>query len=283
MPSQIFATHVLGAFVFLLAITGITLARVRRQPFELVGWLWFLGTLVPMIGLVKIGDQAMADRYTYLPHIGLLTALVWGGAEWGQKRGFARRLLQVLAVAVLLACLAMTTRQLRYWRSSKSVFTHCLDVTRDNFVAHLNLGFEAMYEGKVDEAVRHYTEAMRINPLLADHPTAMATALLADGRPSEALAVANAVFQFRPDFADAHAVAGEALAKLGRPGEAIVHYQKALENAPPKPELYHHLGQALASLGRWPEAIDYYTRALQLQPDFPAASNDLATARASQK
>jgi hypothetical protein len=187
----------IGALVLLTGLTVMALLQARRRPYLLVGWLWYLGTLVPVIGFVQLGDQAVADRYTYLPLIGLFIIWSWGAAElaarWQLTTGAA-----LLSAVVLLAFLTCTWQQVHHWRDSVSLWRHALAVTRNNLVAHMHLGVELGKRGQPQQAIEHFQECLRINPRSAD----------------------------------AHVNWGIALEQQGKVKEAIMHYKEALRIQP---------------------------------------------------
>ena len=180
----------------LAAVTAWTIVSARKRPYLLVGWLWYLGMLVPVIGLVQVGSQSMADRYMYLPLVGLTAAVVWLVADLVNGRVAAGRAAAVVACAVLAAFAALTYRQAGYWRSSLPLFEHTLAATGPNYVIHKNIGVVLEHEGRNAEAIEHYNKSLAINPR----------------------------------YAEAHNAMGVVLAKEGRNEEALAHYAKALES-----------------------------------------------------
>lgn len=179
------AWKIAGAGLLLAAVSVPAILSWRRRPYLTVGWLWYLGTLVPVIGLVQIGRQGSADRYTYIPLIGLFLMAAWGIPELFERWRLKPRALAAAAVAVLVACGALSFRQLGFWRSSERLFTHAIAVTRDNWMAHHSLGAVLIREGKAEEAVNHYYEALRIMPEDPRLHANLSVALLALGRPAE--------------------------------------------------------------------------------------------------
>lgn len=238
--------------LLLLAFTWVSIAIVRRAPYVLVGWLWFAGTLVPVIGLVQIGIQSMADRYTYIPSIGLFIAVSWGVPELLKKVPLKRVVCSALASAVLLALMVCARKQVSYWSNSVRLFSHTIAVTANNYGAYNGLGSALGDLGRSDEAIRAYSEAVRINP----------------------------------DYTQAHNNLGVALMNLGRFEEAIFHYQEALRVYPNYLYAHNNLGVALMNLGRFEEAAFHFSEALRIDPELHHARKDLETARrrmASQK
>jgi tetratricopeptide (TPR) repeat protein len=264
-----------------LTLVGISFLACRwaaRRPYVLVGWLWFVGTLVPVIGLVQVGSQAMADRYTYIPHLGLLAALVWTAADaTGRERG-PLVVQSMLACAVLAVCLALTRTQLGFWHDSRMLFEQAIAVTENNAVAHVNLGFAAFQEGRMREVLDHYAKAVRINPNMADQAQALALRLADLGRTQEAIAFYTLILRANADHIPARYGLANALVKLGRFDDAIGHYRAALKLDPRRAEVHNNLGFALAAQQRFKEAIEHYEKALQLRPQFADAHNNMAVA-----
>jgi tetratricopeptide (TPR) repeat protein len=236
----------LAAAVLLAATTtGVILLR-RRSPYLLAGWGWFVVTLVPVIGLVQVGGQARADRYMYIPMVGLLIMLVWGAAEILEMMR-AKVLAIPLAAAACLACAAITWVQVGYWRNSETLFRHALAVTDHNSVANHNLGVYLMASPeRLSEALPYLETAVRIDP----------------------------------NSAPAHTDLGSALARSGRLSEAIPQFQDAILLAPEAPIPHNNLGSALTEARRLPEAIAEFQTALRLDPDYDEARRNLAAAQA---
>lgn len=236
----------LAAAVLLAAITTGAILLRRRSPYLLVGWGWFVVTLVPVIGLVQVGGQARADRYMYIPMVGLLIMLVWSAAEILEIMR-AKVLAIPLAAAACLACAAITWVQVGYWRNSETLFRHALAVTNYNSVANHNLGVYLMASPeRLSEALPYLETAVRIDP----------------------------------DSAPAHTDLGSALARSGRLSEAIAQFQAAILLAPEAPIPHNNLGSALTEAGRQPEAIAEFQTSLRLDPDYDEARRNLAAAQA---
>ncbi|HVV70399.1 MAG TPA: tetratricopeptide repeat protein, partial [Verrucomicrobiae bacterium] len=211
---------VLAAAV-LLAISVLVVVRARARPYLAVGWLWFLGALVPVIGLVQVGIQSMADRYTYVPAIGLYIMAAWGASEALPK---FRRRATFLAGGALLAlglCGLLTVRQIQYWRTSETLFRRATQVTDKNYLAYNNLGFYLEGRGKVDEAMEDYREALRINPRYEDALNNLGYALAGRKRPAEAIPLYEAALRIRPNHVEVHNNLGNALSEVGRVQEAM--------------------------------------------------------------
>lgn len=238
----------------------------RRRRYLIVGWLWYLGTLIPVIGLVQVGAQSMADRYTYLPSIGIFIMVAWVAVDAGAKRRYAKIVPATLAGLSLAALLICTRTQVRYWQSSQTLCKHAIEVTKNNFVMHINLGLALYSQGLVDEANSNYRQALQIKPGSPKAHNNLAVLLTEQGEFEEAIKHGRQALRFRPEFAEAHNNLGSALAKVGKLAEAIEHFQKALKIKPDYIETHNNLGSALAQQGKPDEAISHYRQALRLNP-----------------
>ena len=266
------------AVVLLAAIsTGVYLRR-QAQPYLLMGWLWYLGMLVPAIGLVQSGLRAHADRYTYLPQIGLYFALAWAAADWRAGWRHRRLVLGGLATVILAALIFRARAQTACWRNSETLWTHTLACTSDNYVAQNNLGFALFKQGLVDEAIAHYQKALQINPDNLEACYNLGNALIQKGRVDEAVIYYQKALQINPDSAEAHNNFGNALLKMGRVDEALRHYQQALQINPDYIEAHINLGSALLQKGRADEAMVHFQKALQINPGSAEAQNNLGNA-----
>jgi tetratricopeptide (TPR) repeat protein len=265
----------------LAAVTFAALRLWRRRPYLAVGWLWFLVTLLPVIGLVQAGGQARADRYLYVPMIGLAIALAWGAADLLRRWPRVRL---ALAAAVLIACVPDTRAQLAYWQNSETLFRHALAVTAGNDVAEHNLGdYLSGIPGGLPEAIEHLQASLRLAPNSAKTHTELGNALSRlPGRGSEAFAEYEAAVRLAPDSALSHDGLGSALAQAGRLQEAIGEYEAAQRLAPGSAIPHNNLGNALTRIGRVPEAISEYETALRLDPNSAEAHNNLGVVLSSQ-
>jgi tetratricopeptide (TPR) repeat protein len=241
--------RVAGAAAILGAISVAAWRWRRRRPWLVLGWCWFLGTLVPVIGLVQVGAQAVADRYTYLPAVGLFIMVAWGLAELVEIRGVRARTRSVLAALLLATLAALTWVQLGHWRDAESLFSHATRVTRDNHVAQYNLGLALARAGRIDEAVDRFSEAARIVPEYAEARHNLGTALLAQGRIEEAAVHLGEARRLSPEVPLAHYNHGRALETLGRSAEAAVAYRDALGLRPEWPGALDRLARLLATAG----------------------------------
>jgi len=270
--------QVLLAALFLGGISVLLLLMRRRWPFLLMGWLWYVGTLVPVIGLVQVGGQAMADRYTYLPSLGLFILIVWGAYELTQRWPYHFITLSLAGSVAIILCLCVTRQQLEYWQDSETLFGHALAVTEDNYVAHNNLGLALEKKGQTDEAVRQYQEALRLTPGFAEAHNNLGIALQKQGQIDEARSQFQEALRLEPDNAEIHNNLGASLSETGQIDEAIIQLQEALRLAPDNADAHNNLGKALAMQGQTDEAIGHFREALRLTPDFAEAHNNLGIA-----
>ncbi len=264
------------ALVLLAAIFICVLACLKKRPYLLVGWLWYLGMLVPVIGFVQISYHSHADRYTYLPAIGLVMAGTWAVADWSKGWNHRRAVLQVLAAAVLGTLMVCAWKQTAYWQNSEILSRRALACTTDNYVAHMVLGNALLRKGNADAAMAHYQQALRINPDYAQAYNNLGITLFQKEKVDEAIANYQQALKIEPDFTQAHENLGNALLQKGRVDEAITHYQRVLQIYPEYEEAQDNLAKALIQKGRMDEAITQYQKALQLGPADPRFQNNLA-------
>ena len=265
--------------VLLGALTALALLAARRRPYLTVGWLWYVVTLLPTLGILQAGRQGMADRYTYLPLIGLFLALTWGAADvlGGLRSSRVRHAVLGSAAALSVGTLSLVAHvQIAVWRNSRALFEHALAVTRDNYLAEAALGSELMRAGEHDAALDHLQEALRIEPRFAEGRDGLARALLAMGRTEDAVREWNEVLRAKPDYAEARAGLAAALLAQGRTEDAVAESQRALHDAPDLPEARTSLGLVLLRSGRFEEAAAEFRRALAADPDHAAAHAYLA-------
>jgi tetratricopeptide (TPR) repeat protein len=280
-PGAVPTGEALGACAVLAAITAAAIGLRARTPSLLAGWLWYLVTLLPVIGLVQVGGQAMADRYLYLPLIGLGLAAAWGAEGIARHRRSPGVAIALAAVCALLALAVTASRQAEHWRTPESLFRHALDVTEENWVAHEGYAVELNKQGRQAEALEHYREAARINPSVL-----LRTKL---ERAIADLGLSWQVQQYRDQLAARQGTApeyyrlGNGLALVGRFPEALEAFQKAARLDPGNVEILNDLGSSLAMLGRWREAEAAYREALRLRPGFPAARRNLERALEQQR
>jgi tetratricopeptide (TPR) repeat protein len=263
VPWQIFFN-----FFILLAITILVIRGAARHPYLPVGWFWFFGTLVPVIGLVQVGMQSMADRYMYVPMIGLSILAAWAVPDLLRHVQFGRKgALVIAAGAALGGCLVTTWMQLQHWKNTSTLFTHALDVTVGNYVAHSAIGTEFGRQGRIEEAVTHYSEAVRLWPGYFVVHNNLGILLAQRGRTHEAIDHYLASLRLNPRSAETHVNLGSALLELGETEKALEHYREAVRLNPNSAEAYNGMGIAQTNLGQRQEAISSLTQAVGLQPE----------------
>jgi tetratricopeptide (TPR) repeat protein len=234
--------------VALVIISSFVWRVGRAHAYLPVGWLWFLGTLVPVIGLVQVGSAAMADRYTYFPLVGVFIVVAFGVRDLVRRFQFPKAAVAAAAALILATCLILAENQLRFWHDSETLFAHALVVTKNNHVAHINLGVALEQNGKSSEALAEY-------------------------RVAEELA---------PELYHIHNNLGNLLDNLGHPNEALVEYRKAVLLNPSRPSLHNSAGTVLAELGRFDEAMSQFKEAAQLDPTYPWAHLEIGKLRLKQ-
>ena len=272
------AWQVIGAAFLLIGITVFCVSQRRIRPYLMVGWLWFLGTLVPVIGIVQVGGQIMADRYFYIPSIGLFIALVFGLADIARSWRVAPALSAGIAGGILLILATLTNAQIQRWRDSFTLFEHTLAVTPPNLRIEHNLGVAFGASDRYDEAAAHFEKALQIDPNFYDGLVAMGVTRAHQGRLPEAIENFQAAIRSQPDAPKAHVQLAHALWNQSRDQAALEEMLRASQLAPKDADIRADLGLALALAGRIPEAIEQLHEALRLKPDSAEAHNNLGLA-----
>ncbi len=255
-----------AAAVVLISISVSVWLMRRHQPYLLVGWLWFLGTLVPVIGLVQVGIAALADRYTYFPLIGVFIAVAFGVRDLAKRFHFPKTAIAVAAALILAGCLVLTENQLRCWRDSESLFFHAAAI-KDNNIAHLNLGAIYQDEGRLNEALAEYRASAQVAPGYSRVHSNLGSVLDALGRPEEALAEYRLALQLEPNSPLLHDGIGIVFVELGHFDEAMSQFSEAARLDPAYPWPYFQMGKGLLQQGRDAEAIGKFREALRINPD----------------
>ncbi len=265
------ATTLLCAALVLGLITVLAVLNLRRRPYLAIGWLWYLGTLVPVIGLVQVGDQAWADRYTYLPLVGLFVPLVWLAFEFITRPRVRLGVFVVVAVALM----ATTSGQLGHWKNTRTLFEHTARVTDRNALAITMLGSILAREGKLEEAMRYYRTALGWSPNYPEAHFYMGNALDEQGKLTEAVAEYEKSLWFRPTQEQTHIFLGLAQAKQKKYDAAITHYTDALKLNPDSAAAHNNLARLHHTQGRFDVAIEHYQAALQIDSKLAIAHNNL--------
>jgi protein O-mannosyl-transferase len=267
------AWQIMGAALLLIAITAFCFFHRKIRPYLIVGWLWFLGTLVPVIGLVQVGAQSMADRYFYIPSIGLFIAIVFGLANIAETRRIAPWVTAAIANLVLVVIAGLSNAQIHLWSDSFTLFKHALTVAGPSVLVEDCLGLAIHKSGQLDEAVPHFERALRMRP---DDYTALLTMGVTrfyQGRVPEAIEYAQAAIRWHADAPKPHNLLGMALAKQNRNEAALEEVRRASDLDPKDAEIRNNLGLALARLGKVPEAIDQFHEAVRLDPTNAAPAH----------
>ena len=242
-----FITVSLSALLLILITTAVILA-VKEKPYLFVGWFWYLGTLFPVIGIVQVGSQSMADRYTYIPLIGVFVMIVWGIVDFLSRQRYGKTVLRTV-ILVFPLFIWVSWVQVGLWKNSETLFMHALDVTRNNYLIHYNLGITLYEQGNVDGAMREY----------------------------------QASLQIKPDFTEAHNNLGTILLLKGYPDETIRHYRESLRINSHQTDTYNNLGAAYFRKGNIPIAIECFQAAIREKSDNASAIKNLEIARTAQK
>ena len=255
------------AAVPVIAISWFAWRWRHRFAYLPVGWLWFLGTLVPVIGIVQVGSQALADRYTYFPSIGIFIAVAFGARDLASRFQISKTIARISAASVLAACLVLMEKQLSYWSDDESLFRHAVAATRDNEVAHLNLGVALERQGRDAEAVAEYREALRIYPKSSDTHNNLANLFDTMGETNAALAEYQEAIRLDPKSTASRNNLGTLYVKLGRLDDAMKQYAESEQLDPKDAHAYFLMGKVLLREDRDGEAIPQFQKAAQLAPD----------------
>lgn len=272
MPTwQVVSTGVLLLFVTLCAVL-----TARRCPYFLTGWLWYVGMLIPVIGLLQVGGQAHADRYTYLPQIGFSLAIIWAVSDLTMNWRWRRPLLAVASLGLVAALTAAAWQQTSFWRNDEALWKHALASTSNNYTAYNNLGYVMAAAGRNDDAIKCYQQALELNPNFSDCANNLGTVYLHQGQLDKALDCYRQALTINPDFAEVHNNLGILFTRQGKNNEAIEEYRKAIELKPSRVEFYNNLGNLLANQGRTAEAIPLFQKALEIEPENAKVHYNLA-------
>jgi tetratricopeptide (TPR) repeat protein len=272
-PAGVPAWQLAATVVLLLAITAIAIREARKRPYLITGWLWFLGTLVPVIGLVQVGvGRAMADRYYYIPSIGLFMAIIFGLADLAIAWRLGRVIIAAASAIVLLIMGSLTVLQVSRWRDSETLFGYALSVTSDNLVVQNDLGSALAQQSKYAEAIPHFTEALRLKPNHLHALLNMGLALRKQGKAAEAVGFYQRALMVEPESVRGHWQLGLALAEQGKNDDALLEFLKANPN---DFDIRVRLGEMLTRQGKLSEATSQLNEALRLKPDSAEVHNNL--------
>jgi protein O-mannosyl-transferase len=310
LPSNLLKTTEATCALLFILITVFCIYIGRRRKYIATGWLWYVGTLVPMIGLIQAGAQAMANRYMYISILGLLIIIAWSAKDLIANRPRLKIISAVLAVAVLSSAIILTRMQVKHWQNSMTLFEYTLKVTKNNAVAENSYGCALFEAGRVNEAAQHLSNAVRIGPVFSDARCNLGQVFLKQGKLNEAIACFNELIKqkrdsaqvyyhlavalsmqnkyddaikyfakaltMKPEYPNAHRKMGAALLAKGKADEAILHLNKALQTSNNQAEVYANLGTAYNQLGKHELTIQNWTEAAKLEPNNPEVLNNMA-------
>ncbi len=267
--------QICGAALLIVSVFCGAICLLRQYRYVAVGLFWYFGTLIPVIGLVQVSDQAMADRYTYIPLTGLFITVAWGVSDLLVKWRYQKIFLGVSAVIILSALTVCTFFQASHWRNTITLFENAVKVTENNYKALNNLGAALIDKGKPDEALLYFAEALRINPQKTDARNNLANVLSAQGKLDEAVSHYKEAIRINPEHADAHYNLANVLSAQRKLDEAVLHYKEAIEINPEYAKAYYHLGNILINQKKVKEAMFHFAEAIRINPDYAEAYNKI--------
>jgi len=271
----------IGSALVLLIITLAAVRWARARPWFAVGWFWYVGALLPMIGLAQLGAASRADRYTYLPAVGIWIMLAWGMAELAGNYPRLKVAIAGLAGACCVACLVVTSFNVAFWENSVTLFRHAIAVTTDNWLAYNNLGVELRKRGQFDEAIASFTRAAEILPGYVDPRANLTELYSAEGRYDEAVHYGFEALALDPDRPEVRVNLGSALGATGRLDEAEIQFRAVIRMHPEDPKAHNDLGLVLVRHGNVSEALEEFSTAIRLKPDYGDAEFNLGAALAN--
>ncbi len=266
------------AVIVVAAVSALVFWKRKLKPWLWVGWLWYLLMLLPVLGIIQMGRQAHADRYTYLPQIGLYLAVTWLAAEWSLKWRMSRVLTGGIMVAVILVLIGFAWKQTSYWKNGETIWARAIACTKDNDAAHFNLGAVYLLNGRVDDAIAEFRSALQINPHVAEAEYNLGSAYLQKGDAADAVSHFQSALKINPHFEQAQFSLGNICLQSHQWREAIPHYKAALQMNPDNPVCHLNLGIAIEQTGHEEEAIEQFRKSLQLDPGNAQTENNLGNA-----
>ncbi len=266
------------AGLVLVLITVLVIRKARRIPYLAVGWLWYVVTLIPVIGIVQVGSQAMSDRYTYITLIGLFVIIAWGAKDLLSKWLHRKIWFGTLVAIILPVLIVLTWKQVQYWENSNTLFKHTLKHTSNNLLIHNNQGIVLREQGRTEEAIKHYLQALRSNPDYALAHYNLGNAYAEQGKTKKAIEAFKQAIRINPDYAQAHYNLGVAYDGSGKHKKAIEIFLQVLRIDPDNAQAHSNLGAAYAGSGKYREAIEAFKQALRIDPDYSLVHNNLGIA-----
>lgn len=274
--------QVMAAFVLLAGVSIVFWMHRQRYPFLLMGWCWFLGTLIPVIGLVQVGGQSIADRYTYIPSVGILLIVVWGANALFSRIHAPRAVLSAAVSTTIIAAFAATHRQISFWKDSETLYRHSLRVAGESDVIHNNLGAALLEQCRTNDAIREFQKAIGLNPGSVEAQSNLGDLLLIQGQTNQAISHFQTAIRYRPDYPSAHFSLGYAFARQGKLPEAINEFKAGIGFKDASAADHYTLGNLLAKSDQSAPAIGEFQTAIHLRPDYVDAYNGIGDALASQ-
>jgi len=268
--------EILGAALLFVIMTSVVVVLLRRTPCLLTGWGWLVIAISPVIGVIPIGDFAMADRYHYIPSVGIAVMLAWGLPSLIQRNLVANKLLLTTGVVFLAVMSGLCWKQCGYWKNDMALFPHTLRVTKNNYLAHINLGYILAAKGNFQDAIAHYNRAIQIMPMNVMIYNNRGNAYAKSGQYELAMKDFDKAIELKPDYSDAYFYRADLYQRLGRNQKALEDLTRFLQLKPDQHDGYFNRGNINIQLGRYPQSIDDFSHAILLQPDFTDAYNNRA-------
>jgi tetratricopeptide (TPR) repeat protein len=276
-PLVISTWQAIASLLILLLVSAASIRAAHKLPYFVVGWFWFLITLVPVIGLIQVGGQSMADRYSYIPAVGLFISATWGTAELTKTLPYRRHILGLLSAIIISISAALTWQQLGYWQDSISLYRHTLPIAASTTIKY-NLGAAFQAKGNFDAAIKEYEDVLRVAPDYKNASKNLGVAILAKGDPDAAILKLQLALRIDPNDSDVHYNLGLAFQVKGDPDSAISQYQAAIRLNPDNADAHHNLGLILAGKRDFKAAAAEFREVLRINPDDPDADKELKSA-----
>jgi protein O-mannosyl-transferase len=267
----------------LICFSYFAIRFLEKLPYLFFGWFWYLGTLVPVIGVVQIGSQAMADRYAYIPLVGLFIIFSWGIGSLVEKINIRPTWSIVWISGILLALSISSWLQVKHWKNTVTLFQNAEKTIPNNYLAHMKLGLEYLKEENINTGIQHLNKALQINPDIPEGHYGLGYALASLGKFDEAMRHLNLAIKIKPDLGEAYLSMGNVLAEIGKPKEAIQNYSKALGLRPNLEEAHNNLGEVLIKQNKFKEGKAHFIKAIMINPNFADAYNNLGVAHMTLK
>ncbi len=268
-PQSLSIPFVIVSMILLISITVAVVWFIRKQRFWAVGWFWYLGTLIPVIGLVQVGEQEIADRYTYIPLIGLFIMVAWGLGELRKRVSAAKPYITAATGIAMVALAGLTYRQVGFWENNFTLLEHAIAVTEGNYECHFCLADPLIEEGRIDEAIEHTRRAIEIKEDYLKGQNGMGYALLQKGQPAEAIPYLLRAIEIEPKCYQAHVNLAIAYRQTGQFQKALKHFHITLQNEPSMTRIYANIAEVHTMAGNIDQALTYYQKFLQAQPNSP--------------